>query len=333
LERDLAVEQIPEKRMDIMTAFINTLIIESASAIKYDSNGNFSMGTVEGYKILMALNKLLPAVSYYMKSLYYPDTKNFSLNLFEVEGTQTAKIKSDDTEKEIPVVYVKSPKEYFTHTAEKRDRLNGVYEPVPDLIVLNRVRTKAEFEIMAKRYIEKCGEGAVKPQELPFNAPQDWENAFIYHEGMHGAFGLHLKKMGQEFFPLNQTLIKRKDDVQMNGYIYPARIFRLYNDGHIAELTGHGYGLQHSGTAARIVAHSILDGGGSESQYKMASEVFIQELMHSPDLSEGMRSELIGYKVDAPAGRVIAAVNELSDESLHKIGERMVKLGYYLTQE
>jgi len=131
--------------------------------------------------------------------------------------------------------------------------------------------------------------------------------------------------------------LKKAHGVNMGRYDIPKETFRNINNAELHELTANGFGLMNSGQSAPLVAHAMVTTHAASNieNYVLMANIMVWEITKSQGLSRNisMKLDLDIQKGTADVNTVISAINELPNEQLHKIGERMAKLGVYLTQK
>ncbi len=167
---------------------------------------------------------------------------------------------------------------------------------------------------------------------------ETWRNELrdntLVHEGTHA---LLVAKYGLDLNDDKKVVAKRKGVINMGGKNSKMGQYQLresdYNwatSRHLHELIARGYELKSSeDNAARVVNVGLASTGPN---YRLANWIFINEMAKSGEFNQNRPMTLVNALQGKPTipNEMARIAQKIPDEKLHKIGERMAKLGIYL---
>lgn len=176
----------------------------------------------------------------------------------------------------------------------------------------------------------------IEPVE-PDSIFEDHLRGAYMHEGTHALLeevkGVNSGLSGKSAQRM-YSAIKNKGIIKMQKYSVPPKEYLKISNRMLHELFASSVGLMNSGKAARLQAVSL--GMANIDGYQYVSYFLFHEVATSPYIDDELRvllSEQIRQQSVSSEGAYVAAVNQIPDQELHRIGERLAKLAIYLTQE
>ncbi len=251
----------------------------------------------------------------------------FLFNLYQVDRAQSLNIRLNKKEDQVPV--------YFLNNKTRQDILVNpdIHYPVElegftfgDSIVINEEYALRIGQQKLDSLQKFCSKNQIqmKPIDDHQRYMEDDVKTSIQHEGMHTVL-LRLINFG-----LNETRRNRPADfVKMSNYQTPVNYPPNLSNMWISELASSGYGLSQSGHTASVVAWAMANTTNMVS-YGLVRDILAKEIVHSPYVPEPLRKEL----EEGTGGQkgLVEAIMQIPEEEMHRIGERMAKLGLYLAQ-
>lgn len=322
----LSVEKDVISREKIIFDFIAGLIQQYRVATENGVPENFEIGS-ERYVIQMQkINSVLLPFGDYIYDAYGP-TDRMRITFFH--NNRQAEVRMGG--EKMPIAYVAKGQSLLSVPDSQMAYFNAELNQQSGIAVLSEEGAEREFEEMVARHRIRCEREGISPRSIDLRrAKKDTVVFPAYHEAAHSYLN---RKMPYDFHKTDG--LRKRGDVTMGHYRLPYAVYALANNAKLHELFANGVGLMESGASAVFTAHAISSSNQMEN-YKLAREVLWQELMNSQDLNSyfriGLRGE-IERTQSVDFNKMAVAIDRLSDESLHKIGERMAKLALYLSEE
>jgi hypothetical protein len=287
---------------------------------------NFEIGSIPFAKLMQRINSvLLPFGDFIHESYDHVDkTKITWLHRGRQAEVQIGSEK-------VPIVYVTKQLALLSVPESQIALFNGELNPQSGIAVLCEEGAEREMSKIKESHQIRCA------KEKRVARTIDWEKALrdslilpAYHEAAHVYFG-----GGVAFDAKRFDGLKKKGNIPMGPYSLPYSFVVSANNARLHELFANGVGLSKSGASAVLTAHGIATNDHLEN-YFLARDVLWHELMNSLDLDPAFRVEMkneIERTKIVNFDKMAVAIDMLSDESLHRIGERMAKLALYLIAE
>ena len=274
------------------------------------------------------LNRFLIPHKRWMK---FSTPYNANAAFFDVEKIHMAQIQNDGKTESLPVVFLANQRDAIVDSAHPEARIDGLYLPKCGYIAVDKdglQKSSDEVVNELESELRKLSLDMIPIDRQTF--PKDAVNMGLVHEGAHAS--LHrINKID----PKGSHAIKQKGTISMGSYeIFEEEYFKSSNL-QVHELIALGTGMASSKNTAFIAVWSAAGTSGIPNGYDLARYVFVLEIIHSPHISENFRRKLI---VDLERENVvrhdniIRAFSEIPPEGFQDIGERVAKLGIYLTQ-
>jgi hypothetical protein len=103
----------------------------------------------------------------------------------------------------------------------------------------------------------------------------------------------------------------------------------------VHELVAIGVGLANAGGSVMQYVYGTNSDENKKS-YQMGGLILLLEIIHSPFLSLDLKNDMLSdlnTKKTVIMDKKLKAVSQIPTEELRRIGERMAKLGIYMTRK
>lgn len=243
-----------------------------------------------------------------------------------VDRVQMVKANFEGKELSIPLVRVKENLHWGNEHNNDQEDIQGRFVEEGNFLVVYPERTMAViqqiFPVIEQRYRTQGTQG---PKPSLATSTDTAVRMFIYHEVMHAVLS-NLKGIDA----------KRDDAVKLNRDI-PMGHYSLSNDSIIPqnhqlhELIANGYAMSKGKETSIYTVVSIID--SKRQSYAFARTALRTELLHHEKIDQNaFLTGLIKQKETDDLALLLDEILKLSDEDFRRIGERLAKLGLYLTQ-
>ncbi len=319
-----------EKKEQLVTKFIGSTFREyHVAAGSKRREGELGIGSKEFVMTQLELNDVLLHMGHFMwANLKHDQQKSLlSISTLDVESIDSFQIPEREDVHEVPVVNVHNEHHLFADSDEaiREGRLHGVYNQTSETIIYNQEGGQAQIAESIRSFEQRT-----QKMGHPFKFPNtdqmvnDGANMARAHELMH--YWLAVKG----FEAGDRKDAKDRGDVDMGSYKIGADHYRGRYNTYVHELAAVGYGLMHGGqiTPAFIIAIA----GGEHPTYQLAQQILINELLSIANPVQ--KNKIIDIHSDGSSemdlDQLAVFISQMPLERLHKIGERMAKLGTYL---
>jgi hypothetical protein len=320
-EKDMAVR---EKRI---FEFLTRLFQGYKVAVGDNVPENFEMGSDRFYVQFQKINSVILPFGDFVIADY--DLASKRLRIMSFHESSRSEIRVGDTK--LPMINVGIAQALVTIPDGPTAYFNAELNPQSGIAVFDKKGAERQFEDTVANHRIRCERERFSPRAIDLKMGKlDAIALGVYHEAAHSFLS---RKIHYDF--RNSDSIKKRGDVPMGHYFLPYAMYAQSNNAQLHELFANGIGLMRSGASAVVTAHAIATIDSAEN-YRLASEVLWYELMNSPELHPSFRlrlAEEVGGTQRVSLDKIVVAIDLLSDESLHKIGERMAKLGLHLMEK
>ncbi len=338
-KQDFDAQDTAEARYRLSIEFIGRLIPAYRLAVSDDETvGHYDIGSKEFNELILRVNELLINKGHYIdveghrnEETASSDAVKTRISVFNVESVRSLQIIDGDKTYTVPTVLIGNQKDYYNRPGQQetdRSRLNGQYDQLAKMIIQHQEGAEAQIDNNIRTFEIRCARAGM-PYKIE-NIPQikkDHQQMTSIHEGMHYTLDKH------GFAPGPYKDVKNKGSIDMGSYQVEAERYVGKFNTEIHELAAIGYGLMHAGRATPLFLIGILTGG--QGTYKLAVDIMIKEIHEN--ISREDRIKILDIASDGSQSldinRFASVISRMPLETLHKIGERMAKLGVYLTQK
>jgi len=258
---------------------------------------------------------------------------NASIGFFKVQEVSN-RIKLHNAERDsFPVVSLSGSEVAVNNPNEKHAEA---------LAETNLVGGYVMYESEGSERLTKNFEGAIG-RSVPAEATQEyriWQETIkdeaLRHESMHVIlqykYGIDYRSEAKAVKKGPIGMASKKEG--LGAYILNQRDYEWAETHQLHELVACGHGLMTSGDDAIRVAHMLLGSSGLHTSYTFANSIFIQEMANSGRITGRAQESLAKVFQGKPVrpSDMVEVAKQIPVEKLHKIGERMVKLGLYLAR-
>lgn len=279
-------------------------------------------GSVALARLLLRVNDSLVPRGAYLHAKFDLESR---VQITQYQVAQTGEVQVGN--RRIKVAKVNSLRGLNCRPGDPVARLNGLFQAKIETAVVDKEGADVELAAIMESYKARCVRAGGVPRDLGGKVVRDDFQALgISHEMAHA----HLSHI--EYDTERNDALVRRGGIPMGAYDFPPEALVKVNNPQIHELFANGIGLMKSGEAAPVVAQAMVV-GSNLNNYVLARDLIWREIVFSPELDPQVRSELlteINATQSIPFDRMIEAINRLSPEALHRIGERMAKAALYL---
>lgn len=258
--------------------------------------------------------------------------KGWVITLYKIDTIKNLNINTDGNHVEVPIIFLKD-KKIFTPDPESETSpfvasfvddakyitmdLKTLQDRIPDFL-----------KNLEEMYQEKPLSIKVPSKDNAFKISSDF---MIKHEGIHATLDL--------IFKVNpgRQKIKRRGNINMGKYRLLEDLYSQFDLEELHELAAYGYQFMHSNV---LVAQVLIDmisnasvGGSFRTGYALASYVAQVEILHLLPPERFYEFEYKFRSKKLTMQDISDAVTSVHPRELHRIGEGMAKLGFYLTQK
>ena len=319
----------PKKRGNEISAFLPKL---SVLYIKYTQKPfppKLTYGTLEFAQAMMSINRILiPHDNLLLSGFDFE--KGVSLAFFNTDEIHMAEIEQGDKKMSLPVIYLSGQQNVLTDTTKEPIGMNAFYSQDGNFLCIDIEGMKKQTIQVDNEVKERAGKLglAVKPIDRSQFIEESF-NVSLSHEGAHAALEgiMGIDSMGK-------NAIKPKGAIDMKGYQVPEDVYSGVDNLQIHELVAIGASLANAGDSVMYYAYSSDD--RESKSYHLALVILLFEIIHSPFVARELRNQLMTdlfVKKMVVVDKRLQATAQIPPNELRKIGERMAKLGIYLTRK
>lgn len=331
-----------EERMIVLVDFTTILF-----AFYYQSIGkklkkeNLSYDSRESQETMLQINSFLAQKGHCFDHNVErseggnPLDANIRLSIFKVKDIKTLQIDEGDKAYRVPVVEIGDQKDYCSKEEKNTNDpsvFNGIYNQEAGVIFHHIDGTNATTLHNIKVFEERNAKmgNKLRPKDA-IRLQKDGLELVRQHEGLH----CWLFRKGFELSEKPGADIKDKGEIDMGSYVIPPQEYLGQYNTHIHELAAWGYCLMKGGEASQVYIPSLMQKDPKTYAFTMRilmSEIFniipqeYRKLLVKPDPNNNAQ-EILDIDI------YTLMISRMSSDELHKIGERMAKLGIYLALE
>jgi len=243
-----------------------------------------------------------------------------ALNVSKIKRVRKFNIRSKNKTHSIPLLETEHDEEKSSSVDGFVGNTTAIYQSAGNYIVINIEDFNLAKKYFYKLYCDHLNQQNQKPCPDKEKFFSDLRESVLQHEGMHAFFGL--EKINQkDLIPYKLT-----EPIPMGHYdldLSKTTITLL----RMNELSAEGHGLMKSGSAANFDAMNILMNPDKRS-YGLAQYVLFQEIRNCQKLPQSLKDMMNSGADEDVLWKVVL---KLGSDDLQKIGERMAKLGIYLS--
>jgi len=326
--KDLSGEKDVTTRQKRIFDFISRLIQAYKAAVGDGVPENFEIGSVRYVLQMQKINSILLPFDDYFYDAY--DLKDkVGVIFFHADHQAEVQVGKE----KMPIVYLAKGRSLLSAPDFQMVTFNAELNPPGGIAVLSEEGAERQLKEMVASHRLRCEKERFSPRAIDLARAREGAVALpAYHEAAHVYF---VRSISIAFDFKRFDGLRKKGDISMGNYQLPYVVTVSANNAQLHELFANSIGLVKSGASAVFTAQAIATNVEIKN-YRLAREVLWYELMNYPELDPAFR---IGLKNEIERtqsidfNKMAVAIDQLSDESLHKIGERMAKLALYLISE
>lgn len=329
-QRDMEAEQKPEARERIIFNFLGMLVAHYKLAIgDNEEEKNLEINSQKFTDLMLNVQSFLVRHGHFVEARVDKPSLNLRVSHFRVGTVNKLEISDEGKEYAMPLIHLEGQEDFNSdpHEVIERGLMNGLYNQMDQTMLIDSEGRKTQYQKTFNTFQKRCQSVGVScrfPDEVKMR--KDFVRAVDLHEGMHAV----LERRG--FRADYKRYDAHKGDVSMGYFHLPARSLRERNNVEVHELAAIGYSLMHSESAAPIVVSSLIK--NEKSTYQMAHSLVVESVMGL--MSEEDRRKVLAHRkeqeVKLNVDQLMAVLHKIPLEKLHQLGERMAKLGLYLSQ-
>jgi hypothetical protein len=247
--------------------------------------------------------------------------------IYGIDKINSLKVHLGDQSGDLPVVSLKEKQDITADTDAEPIVFNGTYFHDNGCIIVDDNQI-AESMASVSNFEELCRELNITPRTNNINV-EFFRRVTLMHEGMHAVS----HKMSQK----NPEPARKIDTkgINMGHYTLNPKMFGSITEIDVDELIANGFGILNSGDLAHLTLYNIQTSARSNPTYNFCSFVILNEILNSPSLDPSSKNE---FFKELSSGKIsdkdfVKFLMKIPPHELTNIGERMAKLGIYLTQE
>ncbi|MBN2087674.1 hypothetical protein JW758_04975 [Candidatus Peregrinibacteria bacterium] len=289
--------------------------------------------------ILDKINRLLVPHGYHITK---EKNEKYIARIYKIDSIKSIKMKAGDSEYELPAAYLGDRYElsFDRNGSNNKSQISESQASYFDSGNYMVIKERWAEEI-SRRYVENIntflsGRG-MKEKMINPDSVSDFGEGVAAHEATHAYLERVLKISGFEEtdkgYKDTESSIKKRCPINMGLYTLAPEAYERRNNINLHEMITTGVQLMNSGEMVSKYVSEIFSEQGKN--YIFARDMFVMELVNSPAIDEKLRRDLAsgtqrGYlDIETVQGILI----NTPKEEFYRIGERMAKLGIYLTQE
>jgi hypothetical protein len=330
---DMSKIKDPSARNIRMITFLG-LIIKAYYWLKQLPEKQMTQGSKEIDDMVYEINKILIPHGQWMTNF---SSDGFNISIYKVGAIREARISSTTSTHQVPVITI-SDRVCINSRRTGLNRvlgIGGLYASIGRYVVLDETNARAsgqEVLDLMNRYLGRISGHSEDTSSSEILG--DFVASNAHHELMHAALHV-IHGVSSD----SRNVIVKKGDIRMSSaqgihsnYVLREASYTWPNQFQLHELAGVGYGLMKSESAATVSSFNVIQSG--VSGYRFAGVILFYELLNSPYTNDETKSIVDKALSGKPVSKeqLASVLSDLPIEELHHIGERMVKLAIYLTQ-